>query len=89
MFRRFRNRSYKLEHIDIGDYTAEEYEGALIELQRVNKWLGDARALEHSLLADIKQTGLRSFSVVDEGAGSGELMRVSAAWSRHNKMRAN
>lgn len=88
MFGRFRNRSYQLEHIDIGDYTAEEYEGALIELRRVNKWLGDARALEHSLLADIKQTGLRSFSVVDAGAGSGELMRVAATWARENKIRA-
>lgn len=88
MFRRFRHRSYQLEHIDIGDYTAEEYQGALVELQRVNNWLGDARALEHSLLADIKQTSLRSFSVVDAGAGSGELMRVTATWSRQNGIRA-
>jgi ubiquinone/menaquinone biosynthesis C-methylase UbiE len=88
MLRRFRHRSYQLEHIDIGDYTPEEYEGAIIELQRVNKWLGDARALEHSLLADVKQAGLRSFSVIDAGAGSGELMRVAAAWSRQNKIRA-
>ncbi len=88
MFSRFRHRSYKLEHIDTGDYTPEEYEGAIVELQRVNKWLGDARALEHSLLAEIKQTGLRGFSVVDAGAGSGELMRVTAGWSRQNKIRA-
>jgi ubiquinone/menaquinone biosynthesis C-methylase UbiE len=88
MLRRFRHRSYQLEHIDIGDYTPEEYEGALIELQRVNQWLGDARALEYSLLADIKQAGLRSFSVVDAGAGSGELMRVAAGWARRNKIKA-
>ena len=88
MFRRFRNRSYKLEHIEIGDYTAEEYEGAIIELQRVNQWLGDARALEGSLLADIKRAGLQRFSVVDAGAGSGELMRVAAEWARQNKIQA-
>lgn len=88
MFRRFRHRSYQLEHIDIGDYTPEEYEGSIVELQRVNQWLGDARALEHSLLVDIKQAGLRSFSVIDAGAGSGELMRVAAAWARQNKVKA-
>ncbi|MCA1603483.1 MAG: hypothetical protein LC776_18190, partial [Acidobacteria bacterium] len=43
MFARFRERSNDLEHLDIGDYTPEEYEGCIVELQRVNQWLGDAR----------------------------------------------
>jgi ubiquinone/menaquinone biosynthesis C-methylase UbiE len=85
MFARFRKRSHDLEHLDIGDYTREEYEGCIVELQRVNQWLGDARALRLSLLADIEQADLRSFSVLDVGAGSGELLRVAAAWSRKNK----
>ncbi|MCA1600444.1 MAG: methyltransferase domain-containing protein [Acidobacteria bacterium] len=86
MFDRFRNRSHELEHLDIGDYTAEEYEGCIVELQRVNRWLGDARALRLSLLADIKHADLRNFSVLDVGAGSGELLRVAAAWARRNKL---
>ena len=45
MFDRFRHRSYQLEHLDKGDYTPEEYEGCIVELQRVNEWLGDASAL--------------------------------------------
>ena len=88
MFSRFRQRSHELEHIDTGNYTAEEYEGSIVELQRVNQWLGDARALRRSLLTDIERTGLRSFSVLDAGAGSGELMRVAAAWARKNGRRA-
>jgi len=84
MFDRFRQRSYELEHLDKGDYTAEEYEGCIIELQRVNEWLGDASALRHSLLAEIEETRLREFSVLDVGAGSGELLRVAAAWARKN-----
>ncbi|MCM3871283.1 MAG: methyltransferase domain-containing protein [Pyrinomonadaceae bacterium] len=85
MFARFRERSHDLEHIDIGDYTPEEYEGCIVELQRVNQWLGDARALRLSLLAKIAQSDLRSFSVLDVAAGSGELLRVAAAWTKRNK----
>jgi SAM-dependent methyltransferase len=84
MFDRFHERSYELEHLDKGDYTPEEYEGCITELQRVNEWLGDASALRHSLLAEIEESGLRDFSVLDVGAGSGELLRVAAAWARKN-----
>jgi ubiquinone/menaquinone biosynthesis C-methylase UbiE len=82
MFDRFRQRSLELEHLDKGDYTAEEYEGCIVELQRVNRWLGDARALRHSLLVEIEKRNLREFSVIDVGAGSGELMGVIATWAR-------
>lgn len=87
MFDRFRERSHEREHLDIGDYSPEEYEGCIVELQRVNRWLGDTRALRLSLLADIKQANLDSFSVLDVGAGSGELLRVAADWSRKNKLK--
>jgi SAM-dependent methyltransferase len=88
MFEPFRQRSLELEHLDKGDYTPEEYEGCLIELRRVNRWLGDARALRESLLAEIEKTGRRSFSVLDVGAGSGELLRVIAKWTRANGRKA-
>jgi SAM-dependent methyltransferase len=80
-FPAFRHRSYELEHLDKGDYTPEEYEGCIIELQRVNEYLGDARALRRSLLREIERAGLRQFSVLDVGAGSGELLRVAARWA--------
>src|SRR2546423_1144948 len=82
MLEKFRQRSYELEHLDKGDYTPEEYEGCIVELQRINEWLGDARALRNSLLKDVEDAGLQSFSVLDVGAGSGELLRVAAKWAR-------
>jgi ubiquinone/menaquinone biosynthesis C-methylase UbiE len=89
MFDRFRQRSYELENIDKGTYTPEEYEGCLVELRRVNKWLGDATVLRGSLLKEIERDGLRSFSALDVGAGSGELLRVAATWARETDRRAS
>jgi ubiquinone/menaquinone biosynthesis C-methylase UbiE len=85
----FSKRSYELEHIDIGDYTPEEYEGCIVELQRVNRWLGDARTLRRTLLKDIDEADLKEFSILDVGAGSGELLRVTADWARKSKRSAH
>jgi len=89
MFSRFRQRSYELENIDKGTYTPAEYEGCLVELQRVNEWLGDAKALRGSLLEEIERKDLRSFSMLDVGAGSGELLRVTAKWARETNRLAS
>src|SRR6185295_10536347 len=88
MFNQFRQRSLELEHLDKGDYTPEEYEGCIVELQRVNRWLGDASALRDSLLAEIEKLNLGNFSVLDVGAGSGELLRVVADWARESGRKA-
>ena len=88
MLEKFQQRSYKLEHLDKGDYTPEEYEGCIVELQWVNEWLGDASALRHSLLKEIARAELKSFSVLDVGAGSGELLRVAAKWARETDRKA-
>ena len=82
MFARFRQRSLELEHLDKGDYSAAEYEGCLVELRRVNRWLGDARALRKSLVSELENLDVENLSVVDIGAGSGELLRVIANWAR-------
>lgn len=87
MLSRFRQRSSDLENIDTGNYTPAEYEGCLVELRRVNKWLGDSRALRNSLLADIERDRPRhGFSVLDVGAGSGELLRVALAWAERRSL---
>lgn len=84
----FAQRSHELEFIDTGAYTPDEYEGCLVELRRVNRWLGDNRAIEKSLLAEVEQTTERAFSVLDVGAGSGELLRVVAGWAAANGRQA-
>ena len=81
MFEKFKQRSYELEDIDTGNYTTEEYESCISELQLVNRWMGDAHALKQTLLKDVEQHELREFSVLDVGAGSGELLRVAASWA--------
>jgi ubiquinone/menaquinone biosynthesis C-methylase UbiE len=88
MFESFRQRSMELEHLDLGDYTPEEYEGCMVELRRVNRWLGDSRALARSVLPDIARDGVREFSLLDVGAGTGELLREAAAWARGRGMKA-
>ena len=85
MWEQFKQRSPRLEHIDTGNYTAEEYEACIGELQLVNRWMGDAHSLRTTLLREIEVRGLREFSVLDVGAGSGELLRVAAVWARETK----
>lgn len=89
MFEKFRQRSHELENIDKGTYTPEEYEGCLVELRRVNKWLGDVKALHETFLAEVGRAGLKSFSVLDVGAGSGEMLRETAKWARETNRQAS
>src|SRR5215813_5771995 len=85
MLDKFKRRSCRLEYIDTGDYTPEEYESCISELQLVNRWMGDAHALKQTLLRDVEHNSLREFSVLDVGAGSGELLRVAATWARETE----
>ncbi len=85
MLERFKQRSHRLEYIDTGNYTAEEYEDCIGELQLVNRWMGDAHSLRTTLLREVEAQSLQSFSVLDVGAGSGELLRVTAVWARETK----
>lgn len=84
----FHTRSEQLELIDTGDYTAEEYDGFLREIRRVNRFMGDVWSLEKSLLREIENQGSKSFSVLDLGAGSGELLRVCAEFAKRKNIRA-
>src|SRR5262245_49325420 len=87
MLDRFKQRSDRLEYIDTGDYTAAEYEACIGELQLVNRWMGDAHTLKATLLREIESQSLTSFSILDVGAGSGELLRVAATWARKTNRR--
>lgn len=78
----FARRSEKLERIDTGDYTPEEYERFLQDIRLVNRYAGDIRALKNSLLREIKRKNQTEFSILDVGAGSGELLRVVADFAR-------
>jgi ubiquinone/menaquinone biosynthesis C-methylase UbiE len=87
MLDKFKQRSHRLEHIDTGNYTAAEYEDCIGELQLVNRWMGDAHSLRATLLREVEAQRLTSFSILDLGAGSGELLRVAASWARQTNRR--
>jgi len=87
MLEQFKQRSHRLEHIDTGNYTAAEYEDCISELQFVNRWMGDAHSLKTTLLREIESQSLTTFSILDIGAGSGELLRVAATWARQTNRR--
>lgn len=83
-----KERSLKLERIDTGDYTAAEYERFLREIRLINRLIGDRRALRRSLLREILLNDVREFSVLDVGAGSGELLREIARFARKRSKQA-
>ena len=89
MLDRFKQRSHRLEHIDTGNYTAEEYDDCIGELQFVNRWMGDAHSLKATLLREVESQSLKTFSILDVGAGSGELLRVAATWARQTNRQFN
>lgn len=89
LFRVFEKRSYDLEIIDTGDYTPAEYEDFLRDIRWINRWLGDVAALKQTLLREITKLDLMNFSVLDVGAGSGELLRVIAKFARRARRKTN
>lgn len=84
----FETRSLKLERIDTGDYTPDEYERFLKEIAFINRFIGDFRALRKTLLREIEKQNLSEFSVLDVGAGSGEILREIAKFARRKNKRA-
>lgn len=81
----FKTRSLKLERIDTGDYTDDEYDRFLREIKFINRYTGDLRALRKTLFRDIEREDLASFSVLDVGAGSGEMLREIAKFADSKK----
>lgn len=73
---RFATRSSKLERLDTGDYTPAEYARWQREMRVIHRVLGEMRALKHALLPIAAKTA----SVLDVGAGSGELLRSVRKW---------
>ena len=84
----FKHRATKPERIDTGDYTPEEYQRFLREIRFINQRLGDREALEKTLLLEIERIESKEFSVLDVGAGTGELLGVIAEFARSNGTKA-
>jgi len=85
----FENRCDKLERIDTGDYIDDEYRRFLREIKFINRFLGDSRALRKTLFREIERRGLKQFSVLDVGAGSGELLSEIVTFANKSGRKAN
>ncbi|CAN5332774.1 hypothetical protein BH20ACI2_BH20ACI2_16920 [soil metagenome] len=79
MFERFKQRSYDLERLDTGDYTEAEYCHWQKEMRFVHGLFGETRALRNTLFRDLG-SGEKHVSILDVGAGSGELLRELGKW---------
>ncbi|MFN2501056.1 MAG: methyltransferase domain-containing protein [Pyrinomonadaceae bacterium] len=79
VFDGFKQRSKQLERLDTGDYTAAEYAKWQAEMRFINGWLGDARALRLVLADGVQPDTDKNVSVLDVGAGFGELLKTARA----------
>ncbi len=76
MFDRFATRSRELERLDTGNYTPTEYVKWQSEMKLINRLFGDSRALRLSLADELRNCGDK-VSILDVGAGSGELLKTA------------
>ncbi|MBK8466968.1 MAG: methyltransferase domain-containing protein [Chloracidobacterium sp.] len=84
MSRDFSKRSHQLERLDVGDYTPAEYRRWQKEMRFIHRIFGEMRALRRTLCRDLKRTE-GPVSVLDVGAGSGELLRALNTWTYARK----
>ncbi len=77
MFRSFDKRSQCLERLDTGDYTPAEYAKWQREMRLINRFLGDTRSLRLSLRGEMRNFSYGRVSVLDVGAGSGEMLKAA------------
>src|SRR5258708_32698878 len=81
MFGRFRHRSRELERLDRGDYTPQEYAKWQREIRVIHRVFGEMRALRGSLLSEMQASESKCVSILDVGAGSGELLKAVKKWA--------
>jgi len=84
MFQNFNHRSHRLERLDTGDFSPAEYTLWQAEMRWINRLLGDTRALRLSLGKELRDFGSWPVSILDVGAGSGELLKTAGKMTGNN-----
>src|SRR5712692_408153 len=79
-------RPYLPELLDLGGAPPAEVERSLADLRRVNRWLGGRSVLLKLVREEVKRAKLDTFSLLDVGAGSGDL--AAAVLERFRRSRA-
>ena len=75
-----RQRSTAAEWMDDAAATEAEFASALRDLARINRWSLAYRPTLRWLDRLVAETGARRLSVLDVGAGGGDMLRAIAAW---------
>lgn len=83
MFPDLTNRSLELERLDTGDYTAAEYALWQREMYYISRFLGDTRCLKLAMRETFREIQIESISILDVGAGSGELLESARGMVEH------
>jgi hypothetical protein len=71
-------RLYRDEILDLGTASDHEVRESLGDLRRINSWLGGRRVLGKLIAEQVQRTGLRAFTMLDVGTGSGDLPEYAA-----------
>lgn len=84
MFPDFAVRSTQAELMDGTAYTPEEFDRTLVDLRRVNQYLGGRRALAHHLFPMMKAVAAKEQPVrlLDIGTGSADIPEFIVGWAR-------
>lgn len=75
-------RIHSEEILDTGTAPDDDLRQSLLDLRRINAYLGGRRVLLALLAEQLRRTGLRRFTMLDVGTGSGDLLAAVAGWSR-------
>lgn len=82
-FPSFQSRSTELERIDRGEFTDDEYELWKKEMKIIHNLFGERRAMRRSLIAEIEKSKAGQVSILDVGAGTGDLtLNLKKAFDR-------
>jgi SAM-dependent methyltransferase len=82
MFSQFKRRSHEPELLDDLSIVGSELDRTLVELRRVNKYLGGASATLAALTPMMLKRQAKSYRLLDIGAGSGDLPASIVRWAR-------
>jgi len=66
-------RLYEEELLDAGEGTDDDVAGSLIDLRRINRFLGGRKVIMHAIETCLKRTGPERISLLDIGTGSADL----------------
>lgn len=77
----------ELQDLPPGTHTRKELEGALRDLARVNRYLGNGRAVLKLLAAMNAETAREGFTLLDVATGAADIPVAIAKWARQAGIR--